>query len=59
MGKWKPIREWLHVSDGARALIMSANLKKGHHSFIGVNKDIYKDLALEIKNGAEWDENAI
>ena len=36
---------------------MSTNLKKGHHFFnIGVNKGIsIKDLALEIKNAAEWD----
>ena len=33
-GSGKPIREWLHVSDGARALIMSANLKKGITSLI-------------------------
>jgi len=56
-GSGKPIREWLHVSDGARALIMSTYLSKGHHFFnVGVNKGIsIKDLALEIKNAAKWD----
>ena len=38
-GTGKPIREWLYVEDGARALLNSLNLNDGSYLFnVGINK---------------------
>ena len=56
-GTGKPIREWLYVKDGARALINSINLGSGHHFFnVGVEKGIsILELAEIIKDKFGWD----
>ena len=56
-GTGKPIREWLYVKDGAKALINSINLDSGHHFFnVGVEKGIsILDLAEIIKEKFGWD----
>jgi GDP-L-fucose synthase len=56
-GTGKPIREWLYVKDGARALINSINLDSGHHFFnVGVEKGIsILELAEIIKDKFGWD----
>ena len=56
-GTGKPIREWLYVDDGAKALIKSINLKSGHHFFnVGVEKGIsILELAEIIKDKIGWD----
>lgn len=56
-GTGKPIREWLFVSDGARALIGSLNLKNNNYFFnIGVGKGIsISDLASKIALSAQWE----
>ncbi len=58
-GTGKPIREWLYVKDGAKALIKSIDLKEGNHFFnVGVNKGIsILDLANIIKSKARWNGN--
>ncbi|MDC0076739.1 NAD-dependent epimerase/dehydratase family protein [Acidimicrobiaceae bacterium] len=55
-GTGNPIREWLYVHDGARALLKSLNLKSGHYFFnIGVKKGIsIIDLANIIKEKVGW-----
>ena len=55
-GSGKPIREWLYVKDGAKALINSINLDSGHHFFnVGVEKGIsILDLAEIIKEKFGW-----
>jgi len=55
-GTGKPIREWLYVKDGAKALINSINLDSGHHFFnVGVEKGIsILDLAEIIKEKFGW-----
>lgn len=55
-GTGNPIREWLYVEDGAKALIKSINLDDGNHFFnIGVNKGIsIIDLANIIKTKVGW-----
>ena len=56
-GTGKPIREWLYVKDGARALINSINLSSGHHFFnVGIEKGIsILELAEIIKDKFGWD----
>tara|TARA_Y100000748_G_scaffold302475_1_gene304784 strand:- start:1678 stop:2610 length:933 start_codon:yes stop_codon:yes gene_type:complete len=56
-GTGKPIREWLFVSDGARALINSLNLKKNNYFFnIGEGKGTsITELANKIASYAGWD----
>ena len=56
-GTGKPIREWLYVDDGAKALIKSINLESGHHFFnVGVEKGIsILELAEIIKDKIGWD----
>ena len=56
-GTGKPIREWLYVKDGARALINSINLGSGHHFFnVGIEKGIsILELAEIIKDKFGWD----
>ena len=56
-GTGKPIREWLYVDDGAKALIKSINLESGHHFFnVGVEKGIsILELAEIIKDKISWD----
>ena len=56
-GTGKPIREWLYVDDGAKALIKSINLESGHHFFnVGVEIGIsILELAEIIKDKIGWD----
>ena len=56
-GSGRPIREWLYVQDGAKALIKSLDLGKGHNFFnVGVEKGIsIIDLANTIKEITNWD----
>jgi GDP-L-fucose synthase len=56
-GTGLPIREWLYVEDGAKALIKASSLNSGSHFFnIGVNKGIsITDLANKIANNLSWD----
>ena len=50
-GTGRPIREWLYVTDGARALINSIDLDSGHHFFnVGVEKGISILELAEIIN---------
>ena len=55
-GTGKPIREWLYVEDGVKALLKSTKLGSGHHFFnVGVNKGIsIKDLSEKIANIIGW-----
>tara|TARA_B100001121_G_C18698517_1_gene626164 strand:+ start:5148 stop:6116 length:969 start_codon:yes stop_codon:yes gene_type:complete len=55
-GDGKPIREWLFVEDGARALLKSLTLKGDSFLFnIGVNKGIsIKELANIIAKTIDW-----
>ena len=56
-GSGKPIREWLYIEDGAKALIKSINIPDGHHLFnVGVEKGIsIKELAEIIKLEVGWE----
>lgn len=56
-GSGEPIREWLFVSDGAKALIKSLELNHGHNFFnVGVKKGVsIIDLANKIKETIQWD----
>ena len=56
-GDGSPIREWLFVEDGARALLQSLILKNGSYFFnVGVNKGIsINDLAEVISECYGWD----
>tara|TARA_B110000014_G_C20113872_1_gene587650 strand:- start:952 stop:1875 length:924 start_codon:yes stop_codon:yes gene_type:complete len=56
-GTGKPIREWLYVEDGARALIKSLELSEPHQLFnVGINEGIsIKELSEKISSEAEWD----
>lgn len=55
-GTGQPIREWLYVEDGVKALIKSASLTEGSYFFnIGVNKGIsITNLALKIADALDW-----
>jgi len=55
-GSGEPIREWLYVEDGARALIKSLELNKPHQLFnVGINEGIsIKDLAHKILSEVDW-----
>tara|TARA_B100001250_G_scaffold169750_1_gene146216 strand:- start:47735 stop:48667 length:933 start_codon:yes stop_codon:yes gene_type:complete len=58
-GTGSPIREWLYVKDGAKAMIKSTELKEGNYFLnIGVNKGIsIKNLAEKIAEILNWDGN--
>lgn len=56
-GTGKPIREWLYVEDGAKALIKSLKLKKGCYLFnVGSNKgsSIF-EISKIIADAFNWD----
>lgn len=55
-GTGKPVREWLHVDDGAKAMIKAMNIKSYVEPVnIGVLKGIsIKEMAEMIKNIAEY-----
>ena len=55
-GSGQQIREWLHVKDGAEALIRSLQLKEGSHVFnVGVAKGVsIIELAEIIKKHIGW-----
>lgn len=55
-GTGKPIREWLYVEDGAKALVKSLDLEPNYYFFnVGVNKGIsILDMALIISNYLNW-----
>lgn len=60
-GDGTPIREWLYVEDGARAMLKSLTLKNNNFFFnVGVNKGIsIKDSASIIANIIGWNGNFI
>ena len=55
-GTGTPIREWLYVQDGAKALVKSLNLDKPHCLFnVGINEGIsIKDLSIRISSISDW-----
>tara|TARA_Y100000590_G_C15676708_1_gene998321 strand:+ start:165 stop:1100 length:936 start_codon:yes stop_codon:yes gene_type:complete len=55
-GTGSPIREWLYVKDGAKAMIKAMELEKGSYFLnIGVNKGIsIKELAEKIADLMNW-----
>ena len=56
-GTGKPIREWLYVEDGAKALVKALNLDPGHHFFnvgSGIGHSVI-DIAKKIAKEFEWD----
>lgn len=55
-GTGNPIREWLYVNDGAKALMESLNLGTGSHLLnVGINKGIsIKNLAEKIAENFNW-----
>ena len=56
-GTGKPIREWLYVEDGARALIKSLDINQRHQLFnVGINEGIsIKELSEKISSEVKWD----
>ncbi len=60
-GTGKPIREWLFVEDGSKALVKSIKLEDGHHFFnVGVEKGIsILELANIIKDTIGWEGNFV
>ena len=56
-GTGNPVREWLYVQDGARALVKSLDLENPHALFnIGINEGIsIKDLSKRISSIAGWE----
>ena len=56
-GTGNPVREWLYVHDGAKALIKSLDLEKPHTLFnVGINEGIsIKDLSKRISSIAGWE----
>jgi GDP-L-fucose synthase len=56
-GTGNPIREWLYVEDGAKALVKSLDLEPNYYFFnVGVNKGItILDMALIIANYLKWE----
>ena len=55
-GTGTPIREWLYVQDGVKAMIKASNLTGGNYFFnVGVNKGIsIKDLSIKIAKILDW-----
>tara|TARA_Y100000816_G_scaffold292493_1_gene288083 strand:- start:3767 stop:4705 length:939 start_codon:yes stop_codon:yes gene_type:complete len=55
-GTGSPIREWLYVQDGVKAMIKSSKLTEGNYFFnVGVNKGIsIKDLSMKIAKILDW-----
>lgn len=55
-GTGEPVREWLYVKDGARALIKSLDIKEPHQLFnVGINQGIsIKQLSEKISSEAGW-----
>ena len=55
-GTGSPIREWLYVQDGVKAMIKASKLTEGNYFFnVGVNKGIsIKDLSMKIAKILDW-----
>ena len=55
-GTGSPIREWLYVQDGVKAMIKASKLTEGNYFFnVGVNKGIsIKDLSIKIAKILDW-----
>ena len=55
-GTGEPVREWLYVEDGARALVKSLELTKPNQLLnVGINEGIsIKDLSHKISSEANW-----
>jgi GDP-L-fucose synthase len=55
-GTGEPVREWLYVEDGARALIKSLDIKEPHQLFnVGINKGVsIKELSEKISSEVGW-----
>jgi GDP-L-fucose synthase len=60
-GTGKPIREWLYVEDGAKALVNSLNLNNGSYLFnVGINKgSSINEISDMISHAFNWDGNFV
>ena len=60
-GTGKPIREWLYVEDGAKALVNSLNLNDGSYLFnVGINKgSSINEISDMISQAFNWDGNFV
>ena len=60
-GTGKPIREWLYVEDGAKALVNSLNLNDGSYLFnVGINKgSSIHEISDMISHAFNWDGNFV
>ena len=60
-GTGKPIREWLYVEDGAKALVKSLNLNDGSYLFnVGINKgSSINEISDMISHAFNWDGNFV
>lgn len=60
-GTGKPIREWLYVEDGAKALVNSLNLNDGSYLFnVGINKgSSINEISDMISHAFNWDGNFV
>ena len=60
-GTGKPIREWLYVEDGAKALVNSLNLNDGSYLFnVGINKgSSINEISDMISHAFNWNGNFV
>ena len=60
-GTGKPVREWLYVEDGAKALVNSLNLNDGSYLFnVGINKgSSINEISDMISHAFNWDGNFV
>ena len=60
-GTGKPVREWLYVEDGAKALVKSLNLNDGSYLFnVGINKgSSINEISDMISHAFNWDGNFV
>tara|TARA_Y200000002_G_scaffold350975_1_gene328664 strand:- start:101 stop:1024 length:924 start_codon:yes stop_codon:yes gene_type:complete len=60
-GTGKPVREWLYVEDGAKALVNSLNLDEGSYLFnVGINKgSSINEISNMISHAFGWDGNFV
>ena len=60
-GTGTPVREWLYVEDGAKALVKSLNLNDGSYLFnVGINKgSSINEISDMISHAFNWDGNFV
>ena len=60
-GTGKPVREWLYVEDGAKALVKSLNLNDGSYLFnVGINKgSSINEISDMISHAFNWNGNFV